>query len=295
MLRSMTGFGSGDAETESYRFHIEVKAVNQRYLDIDVRMPYVLNRFDNIIRNKIKEFASRGKIAVSVTYCDKRPKGKAISVDAKLALAYKKGLDELAAATGLSPIKNVLDLAQYPDVMIVDETADEMEGCEEVLVTALTCAMVSFVKMREREGENIALDFSQRLDFLSSAVDRLESLAPRMVENYRQHLIKTLEDVGIKPFDDPLIEQRIVQEVALYADRVDYTEEFVRLRSHVKQFRSILTENEPLGRKLDFLIQEMNREINTTTSKSPDIEVSELAVRVKSEIEKLREQIQNVE
>lgn len=295
MLRSMTGFGSGDDETESYRFHIEVKAVNQRYLDIDVRMPYALNRFDDVIRNKIKEFASRGKIAVSVTYCDKRPKEKAISVDIKLALAYKKGLDELAAATGLVPIKNVLDLAKYPDVMTVDEAADEMEGCEEVLVTALTHAMASFVEMREREGENIALDFSQRLDLLSSVVDRLESLAPRMVENYRQRLINTLEDVGIKPFDDPQSEQRIIQEVALYADRVDYTEEFVRLRSHIKQFRNILTENKPVGRKLDFLIQEMNREINTTTSKSPDIEVSELAVRVKSEIEKLREQIQNVE
>lgn len=295
MLRSMTGFGSGDAETESYRFHIEVKAVNQRYLDLDVRMPYVLNRFDDVIRKKIKEFASRGKLAVSVSYCDKRPKEKAISVDTKLALAYKKGLDELAMATGLAPIKNVLDLAKYPDVMIVDEAADELEGCEEVLVAALVQAMTSFVEMREREGANIAVDFSQRLDFLSSVVDRLESLAPRMVEHYRQRLLKTLDEIGIKPADDPQSEQRIVQEVALYADRIDYTEEFVRLRSHIKQFRNILEENEPVGRKLDFLIQEMNREINTTTSKSPDIEVSELAVRVKSEIEKLREQIQNIE
>lgn len=295
MLRSMTGFGSGDAETESYRFHIEVKAVNQRYLDLDVRMPYVLNRFDDVIRKKIKEFASRGKLAVSVSYCDKRPKEKAISVDTKLALAYKKGLDELATATGLAPIKNVLDLAKYPDVMIVDEAADELEGCEEVLVAALVQAMTSFVGMREREGANIAVDFSQRLDFLSSVVDRLESLAPRMVEHYRQRLLKTLDEIGIKPADDPQSEQRIVQEVALYADRIDYTEEFVRLRSHIKQFRNILEENEPVGRKLDFLIQEMNREINTTTSKSPDIEVSELAVRVKSEIEKLREQIQNIE
>lgn len=295
MLRSMTGFGSGDAETESYRFHIEVKAVNQRYLDLDVRMPYVLNRFDDVIRKKIKEFASRGKLAVSVSYCDKRPKEKAISVDTKLALAYKKGLDELATATGLAPIKNVLDLAKYPDVMIVDEAADELEGCEEVLVAALVQAMTSFVEMREREGANIAVDFSQRLDFLSSVVDRLESLAPRMVEHYRQRLLKTLDEIGIKPADDPQSEQRIVQEVALYADRIDYTEEFVRLRSHIKQFRNILEENEPVGRKLDFLIQEMNREINTTTSKSPDIEVSELAVRVKSEIEKLREQIQNIE
>lgn len=295
MLRSMTGFGSGDAETESYRFHIEVKAVNQRYLDLDVRMPYVLNRFDDVIRKKIKEFASRGKLAVSVSYCDKRPKEKAISVDTKLALAYKKGLDELAAATGLAPIKNVLDLAKYPDVMIVDEATDELEGCEDVLVAALVQAMTSFVEMREREGANIAVDFSQRLDFLSSVVDRLESLAPRMVEHYRQRLLKTLDEIGIKPADDPQSEQRIVQEVALYADRIDYTEEFVRLRSHIKQFRNILEENEPVGRKLDFLIQEMNREINTTTSKSPDIEVSELAVRVKSEIEKLREQIQNIE
>ena len=295
MLRSMTGFGAGDAETESYRFHIEVKAVNQRYLDIDVRMPYVLNRFDDVIKKKIKEFASRGKLSVSVSYSDKRLKEKAISVDTKLALAYKKGLDELAAAAGLAPIKNVMDLAKYPDVMIVDEAADELEGCEEVLVAALTQAMAMFVEMREKEGANIAADFSQRLDFLASVVDRLESLAPRMVEHYRQRLTKVLEEIGVKPSDDQQSEQRIVQEVALYADRVDYTEEFVRLRSHIKQFRNIMGENEPVGRKLDFLIQEMNREINTTTSKSPDIEVSELAVKVKSEIEKLREQIQNIE
>ena len=145
MLRSMTGFGAGDAETESYRFHIEVKAVNQRYLDIDVRMPYVLNRFDDVIKKKIKEFASRGKLSVSVSYSDKRLKEKAISVDTKLALAYKKGLDELAVAAGLAPIKNVMDLAKYPDVMIVDEAADELEGCEEVLVAALTQAMEKFV------------------------------------------------------------------------------------------------------------------------------------------------------
>lgn len=295
MLRSMTGFGAGDAETESYRFHIEVKAVNQRYLDIDVRMPYVLNRFDDVIKKKIKEFASRGKLSVSVSYSDKRLKEKAISVDTKLALAYKKGLDELAAAAGLAPIKNVMDLAKYPDVMIVDEAADELEGCEEVLVAALTQAMAKFVEMREKEGANIAADFSQRLDFLASVVDRLESLAPCMVVHYRQRLTKVLEEIGVKPSDDQQSEQRIVQEVALYADRVDYTEEFVRLRSHIKQFRNILEENEPVGRKLDFLIQEMNREINTTTSKSPDIEVSELAVKVKSEIEKLREQIQNIE
>ena len=295
MLRSMTGFGAGDAETESYRFHIEVKAVNQRYLDIDVRMPYVLNRFDDVIKKKIKEFASRGKLSVSVSYSDKRLKEKAISVDTKLALAYKKGLDELAAAAGLAPIKNVMDLAKYPDVMIVDEAADELEGCEEVLVAALTQAMAKFVEMREKEGANIAADFSQRLDFLASVVDRLESLAPCMVEHYRQRLTKVLEEIGVKPSDDQQSEQRIVQEVALYADRVDYTEEFVRLRSHIKQFRNIMGENEPVGRKLDFLIQEMNREINTTTSKSPDIEVSELAVKVKREIEKLGEQIQNIE
>lgn len=295
MLRSMTGFGAGDAETESYRFHIEVKAVNQRYLDIDVRMPYVLNRFDDAIKKKIKEFASRGKLSVSVSFSDKRLKEKAISVDTKLALAYQKGLDELADITGLAPVKNVMELAKYPDVLIVDEAADELEGCEEVLLAALTKALENFVAMREKEGTNIAVDFSQRLDFLAEVVDRLEALAPRMVEHYRQRLIKVLDEVGVNVSEDTQSEQRIVQEVAIYADRVDYTEEFVRLRSHIKQFRTILEENEPVGRKLDFLIQEMNREINTTTSKSPDIEVSELAVKVKSEIEKLREQIQNIE
>ena len=293
MLKSMTGFGTGDADNEEYRFHIEVKSVNQRYLDVDIHMPRVLNCFEETIRTKIKQYAYRGKMDVSISFLDKRPKPRQITVDKNLALAYSTALNEISDIIGESGRARSVDIARFPDVLVVEDISATLEGAEELLDQALTDALTNFVEMRQKEGKNIEADFLKRIEILENYVEEISGLAPQIVAHYRERLEKTLADVLSEQEVD---ENRLIQETALYADRVNYTEEIVRLRSHFKQFRDIITEADaPVGRKLDFLIQEMNREINTTASKANNVKAAQLSVDVKSEIEKLREQIQNIE
>lgn len=293
MLKSMTGFGAGDADNEDYRFHIEVKSVNQRYLDVDVHMPRVLNAFEDRIRNTIKQYASRGKMDVNVSFLDKRTKPKQITVDKNLALAYSNALNEISEAIGESGRARSVDIARFPDVLIVEDIAASLDGAEVLLDQALTEALTNFVEMRKKEGKNIEADFLKRIGILEDYVEEISSLAPQIVAYYRERLEKTVSDVLSAQEID---ENRLIQETAIYADRVNYTEEIVRLRSHFKQFRDIINEADaPVGRKLDFLIQEMNREINTTASKANNVKAAQLSVDVKSEIEKLREQVQNIE
>ncbi len=293
MLRSMTGFGAGDAENESYRIHVEVKSVNQRYLDIDVHMPRLLNPFEEPMKKRIKAYASRGKMDLNVTFVDKRDKQKIIRVDKSLAVAYHKALNEMSDLLHLARPDDVCEIAAYPDVITMEETADSLEGCEEILMAALDAALKNFMAMREAEGANIEADFQQRLGVLEGYVEKIAALGPQIVEHYRERLNKTLKELLAAQDID---ENRIIQETAIYADKVNYTEEIVRLQSHFKQFREILAAADaPVGRRLDFLVQEMNREINTTASKANSTEAAQLSVDVKSEIEKLREQIQNIE
>ena len=293
MLRSMTGFGAGDAENEEYRFHIEVKSVNQRYLDLDIHMPRILNPFEEKIRGIVKEYASRGKLGLSISFLDKRPKPRVISVDRNLAAAYGKALDEISELLGAPQSDHVAEIAKFPDVLLVEDGALSMDGAEELLEAALRGAMVNFVAMRESEGSNIEADFLKRIGILEAYVEEISGLAPEIVAYYRERLARVFSEVlGKQDIDQNLL----IQETAAYADRVNYTEEIVRLRSHFKQFRDIIAgASAPVGRKLDFLIQEMNREINTTASKANNVRAAQLSVDVKSEIEKLREQVQNIE
>ncbi len=293
MLKSMTGFGAGLAETEDFRAAIEVKAVNQRYLDIDVRMPYVLDPFLEPMKNKVKEYASRGKLTVSVQFFDKREHVREIRLDKPLAIAYHKALNEISDLLHLPRPDDVRAIAAYPGVLTAMETQDGLEGADEVLLSALEQAMVQFTEMREKEGENLKADFLKRVDLLSSQVEEVAALGPEIVRQYRERLETAVKEALEGAEID---EARIIQEVAIYSDRVNFTEEIVRLRSHFEQFRNILENAEaPVGRKLDFLIQEMNREVNTTASKANNVCAAKIAVEMKSEIEKLREQVQNIE
>ena len=293
MLKSMTGFGAGDADTEEYRFHIEVKSVNQRYLDIDIHMPRVLNCFEDKIRRTVKEYASRGKMDVNISFLDKRPKPRQISVDKNLALAYGNAFQEINSLFNGEKRDYTPEIAKCPDVLLVEDVATSLDGAEELLDKALREALTNFVDMRKAEGQNIEGDFLKRIAILEDYVEEISGLAPEIVAHYRERLEKTLADVLSSQEID---ENRLIQETALYADRVNYTEEIVRLRSHFRQFRDIINNADmPVGRKLDFLIQEMNREINTTASKANNVRAAQISVDVKSEIEKLREQIQNIE
>lgn len=292
MIKSMTGFGAGDAETADFKVHIEVKAVNQRFLETNYHMPYSMNMFENQLTKKIKEYASRGKLDINIRFQDLRDKAVIVKVDKGLVAAYGQALQEISSQLELSAPVTAAQIASYPDVLKLNEENADLEAAQPVLMQAMEQALESFVAMREAEGQNIQRDLLARIGTLENFVGELEKLAPEIVAAYRQRLENLLREYLAK---EDIEESRIIQEVALFTDKVNYTEETVRLRSHFDQFRQIITAGEPVGRKLDFLIQEMNREINTVASKANSAGAAQFVVDVKSEIEKIREQIQNIE
>lgn len=292
MIKSMTGFGVGDAETADFKVHIEVKAVNQRFLETNYHMPYSMNMFENQLTKKIKEYASRGKLDINIRFQDLRDKAVTVKVDKGLVAAYGQALQEISSQLELSAPVTAAQIASYPDVLKLNEENADLEAAQPVLMQAMKQALESFVAMREAEGQNIQRDLLARIGTLENFVGELEKLAPEIVAAYRQRLENLLREYLAK---EDIEESRIIQEVALFTDKVNYTEETVRLRSHFDQFRQIITAGEPVGRKLDFLIQEMNREINTVASKANSAGAAQFVVDVKSEIEKIREQIQNIE
>ena len=292
MIKSMTGFGAGDAETADFKVHIEVKAVNQRFLETNYHMPYSMNMFENQLTKKIKEYASRGKLDINIRFQDLRDKAVTVKVDKGLVAAYGQALQEISSQLELSAPVTAAQIASYPDVLKLNEENADLEAAQPVLMQAMEQALESFVAMREAEGQNIQRDLLARIGTLENFVGELEKLAPEIVAAYRQRLENLLREYLAK---EDIEESRIIQEVALFTDKVNYTEETVRLRSHFDQCRQIITAGEPVGRKLDFLIQEMNREINTVASKANSAGAAQFVVDVKSEIEKIREQIQNIE
>lgn len=292
MIKSMTGFGAGDAETADFKVHIEVKAVNQRFLETNYHMPYSMNMFENQLTKKIKEYASRGKLDINIRFQDLRDKVVTVKVDKGLVAAYGQALQEISSQLELSAPVTAAQIASYPDVLKLNEENADLEAAQPVLMQAMEQALASFVAMREAEGQNIQRDLLARIGTLENFVGELEKLAPEIVAAYRQRLENLLREYLAK---EDIEESRIIQEVALFTDKVNYTEETVRLRSHFDQFRQIITADAPVGRKLDFLIQEMNREINTVASKANSAGAAQFVVDVKSEIEKIREQIQNIE
>ncbi|MBQ1469733.1 MAG: YicC family protein [Schwartzia sp.] len=288
----MTGFGAGAAEDDSYRVLIEVKSVNQRYLEIGFHMPHKIDAFAEGMKKKIKEYVSRGKLDVNVSLTEKKDKTQSVRVDKNLAIAYHKALNELSDLLHLPRPDDITQVAAFPDIIKVEDNEESFEGLEAVLAEAMDGALRNLTHMREEEGANLKQDFIDRLERMENMVEKIAGLAPQIVAAYRERLQKTLgELLSAEEID----QNRIIQETAIYSDRVNFTEEMVRLKSHFAQFRKILESNEPVGRKLDFLIQEMNREINTTASKANNAEAAQIVVDVKSEIEKLREQIQNLE
>ena len=292
MIRSMTGFGVGDVENDSYKIHVEIKSVNQRFLDLAFHMPRVFNVWEDELRKRVKTIASRGKMDVYVTMTDKREAASCIRVNLSLAKSYHEAINEMSDFLRLPRNDDIKAIAAYPDVLMVEESSS-LEGCDEVLFLAVERAMEGLDAMRRQEGQNIHRDFLERMKELESMVQKVSSLAPEIVGNYRRRLQKMMEELlADKEFD----ETRILQEVAVYADKVNYTEEIVRLESHFRQFRKMIEEDDgPMGRKLDFLIQEMNREANTIGSKANNAAAAQFVVDIKGEIEKLREQVQNIE
>ena len=299
MLKSMTGFGRGKYEEENFSIVIEIKSVNHRFNEVAIRAPHFLNGMEDRIRREITSTVSRGRMDVFVTAVYTSPDAYKVTVDKPLAAAYHQALQELGSVIGagelaLNEQAEILHLSRLPDVLNVQEGDFDVDAYWPKVKEALDEALALLVAMRETEGGNIGSDFIKRADLIEEKLKLIEARSPQVVEEYKvkleDRLNKILQDNSIKVDPD-----RMLQEVAIFADRTSITEECVRLHSHLKQFREILQAPEPVGRKLDFLIQEFNREANTIASKCSDCNLAQVVVEMKAEIEKIREQIQNIE
>ena len=288
--RSMTGYGAGTAETADYRVVVEMKAVNQRFLEIAPHMPRAFGAWEGDLRELIRTRVARGKLDVYVSFEDRSEKRYAVHVNEGLARAYYAALGRVARAVDAPLSDGVRMTAAYEGVITISEDAD-LSGARTVFLDATARALDALDVMRLAEGAHIVRDFEKRLARLEEQREEVKRHAPQIVADYRAHLTEVLAEFRTVTPD----ETRIMQEAALYADRVNVTEELVRLASHFAQFRTILAEEEPVGRRLDFLLQEINRETNTIGSKVNSAAIQQVVVAMKNEVEKLREQVQNLE
>lgn len=292
MIKSMTGFGRCEITEADRKFTVEMKSVNHRYLDINIKMPKKLNFFESAIRNFLKTYMERGKVDLFITYEDMTENRMALKYNADIASEYMKYLDEMAASFQLENDMTVSRLSRYPDVFVMEEQTIDEKEIWAVLEKALKGACEQFVETRITEGENLKKDIFGKLDDMLEKVDYIEERSPQIVKEYREKLEEKVKELlG----DSQIDESRIATEVTIFADKICTDEETVRLKSHIQHMRSTLEAGGSIGRKLDFIAQEMNREANTTLSKANDIQVSNVAIDLKTEIEKVREQIQNIE
>ena len=291
MIKSMTGFGRYEYQTGSKKFTVELKGVNHRYLDVNIRMPKKFNFFETAIRALLKQYALRGKVDIFITYEDNSESQAALKYNETLAAEYMRYFQQMEESFGIDNDIRVSTWAHCPEVLTMEEKPDDEDALWSGLQTALKGAFAQFVETRTTEGENLKKDILNKLSGMETLVGHVEERSPQIVEEYR----KKLEDKIHELLDVPVDENRMAAEVILYADKICTDEETVRLKSHISHMRDTLEETEGIGRKLDFIAQEMNREANTILSKANDLEVSNYAIGLKTEIEKIREQIQNIE
>lgn len=292
MLKSMTGYGRAEVLFDTKRVVVEMKSVNHRFADINIKLPRIYSFLEDKIREEVKRFAARGKIDVFIIIDDFREDGKQIQVDMALAGQYKKAVDALSEAFSLQNDLTAGRLARFPDIFQIDKTEEDHDVIWQEVKQALDEAGENFLQMRQREGERIGGALLECGNRIRAVVEQIEQLAPATVEDYQQRLREKIMELTQQQDID---ETRLLTEVAIFADKVCTDEELTRLGSHLKELDHLLHLEEPVGRKLDFLIQEMNREVNTIGSKCNQIEIAKLVVDAKAEIEKLREQVQNIE
>ena len=292
MVRSMTGYGRGESQSGGGRVTAELRAVNNRYLDCTVRLPRAYSFAEEAVKALVQKRVSRGKVEVWFTLGAGEQAGVAVSVNTALAVEYKKALEAVSAAAGVDGGVTLETLARFPDVIAVERQPEDQEAVTGGLLAALSQALDGFDAMRCREGARLEEDVRARALRIGVLTGEVEKRAPGIVADYRAKLTSRLQEVLKSTQVD---ESRILTEAAIYADKVAVDEETVRLRSHLSQLDQMLTQGGAIGRKLDFLIQEFNREANTIGSKCSDLETTRVVVEIKAEIEKIREQIQNLE
>lgn len=292
MIKSMTGFGRYEYADASRKITVEVKSVNHRYLDVNIKMPKKLNFFESAIRTLLKEYIERGKVDIYITYEDFTENNFSLQYNKALAGEYLKYLNQMSEEFGLENDIRVSTLSRYPEVFVMEEQPVDEDELWSSLEKALRGAFEPFVESRVREGENLKKDLCEKLDNMVSYVDFIEERSPQIIAEYRARLEEKLRELLA---DNQLDDSRIAQEVTIFADKVCVDEETVRLKSHILSVKESLNAGGSVGRKLDFLAQEMNREANTILSKSNDLKISDTGISLKTDIEKVREQIQNIE
>ena len=292
MIKSMTGFGRAEEITKERKITVEVKSVNHRYLELSIKLPRKLVFLEGAIRNLMKTYMQRGKVDVFITYEDYTLSCGTLKYNKELAGEYLAYIRQMAEEFGLENDVKAGVLSRYPDVLTMEEQSVDEDALWAVLEAPLREACEKFAQSRAREGENLKNDLIAKLDALDEKVSQVEARSPEVVDSYREKLEAKVHEL----LEDSQIEDsRIAAEVVLFSDKICNDEETVRLHSHIQGMKKMLEEKEGIGRKLDFMAQEMNREANTILSKSSDLIISNIAIDLKTEIEKIREQVQNVE
>jgi uncharacterized protein (TIGR00255 family) len=288
----MTGFGVGRGRAAGEEFTAEVKAVNHKFVEVKVRLPRELQALEPELQRQVKAVCTRGAVELSLRRATLTVTGSVPTVDAGMARAWRAALADVARLTGLPDATSAAEVASQPGVVRMEEPTLDVPSATRAAEAAVAEALQGLVVMRQREGASLSADLTARLERVAQWVRELQELAPQAVEDYRDRLAARLVELtagsGVEP-------QRLAQELALFAERTDIAEELTRLASHLGQFRGLLVSAEPSGRKLDFLLQEMNREVNTAGSKIQSAEASSRVVELKAELERIREQVQNVE
>ena len=292
MIKSMTGYGRHSETVENMEITAEIKAVNHRYFEFSSRVPRQFGFLDEKIKNYVKDRVNRGKTEVYISINMLDNEAVSVEVNQPLAKAYVDALEQLKEIYSLSGEIKPTDISRFPDVLSIHKQEQDEDAIFEAVKSVLSKAVDAFVEMRTVEGKKLREDITSRCDTIIGYVCEVESLSKQSVVTYRDRLEEKMRELlG----DVKVDEQRLLTETAIFADKVAVDEETVRLKSHIEQLKGMLDSNEPVGRKIDFLVQEMNREANTTGSKCSDIEITRIVVEIKSEIEKIREQIQNIE
>ena len=287
----MTGYGKQSMEQNLREYQVEMKSVNHRYLDISVKMPKALSYLEDVVKKIISSNIKRGKIDVFITFTNNSTEGKEIKINTEIAKMYINELKKLADEEGILSNIEVTEISKYPDVLTIQNNMED-ELIKKELEEVVTKTVQSLIQMRIAEGKKIYEDIGQRLDKIKEIVEKISSLSTGLIDEYVVKLEGRIKELlGNQEID----EARLAQEVVIYADKCSIQEEVTRLRSHISQMKDLLNNDEAVGKKLDFLIQEMNRETNTIGSKSNNLEITNEVINIKTELEDIREQIQNIE
>lgn len=290
-MKSMTGFGRANYENDGRIYNIEIKSVNHRYTDVSVKMPRSISYLEEKVKKEITNSISRGKVDVYITFENNSAKGKNIKINKELAKIYIDELRELASENDINSNIPVTEISKLPDVLVI-ENVEEEDIIWNELEVVLKEALENFIIMRTQEGNKIKEDLEKRIGRIEEKVSKISEYSTGLVEEYVVKLETRIKEI-LKT--DVVNHERLNQEIVIYADKCSIEEELIRLNSHIVQFRNFINMENPIGKKIDFLIQEMNRETNTIGSKSGSLEITNLVIEMKTEIEDIREQIQNIE